>query len=241
MSEKYTLKLPAETITKAKEHGLYPLCVADTVESQFDGKGIPDSIGIYIGHTDKDTDELKSSIKDDEDASKLRKYIDAGLTVTKIYSQMTADKELKNVPYYFITYDVMESSKQEPTYTEDSCGYGTPINGHYRCRYEVLLGSEEYTRRMVFEEITVNISMYDWMTSLCDMIEDGIEDRDEEIMQHFSEGTDGETYFTMYDEVGSGVEVEFDRSEFESMIVSVRQLSCEFVEKKNNTERRALI
>lgn len=230
MSRKCTCKLPAETIARAKDHDLYPLIVEDEITAECNENEVPDTIGIYIGHVDKDTDKLTSNIKDDDDASKLRAYIDAGIAITKIFCQRTADNKLKNVPHYFIIFDVMESSKQEPTYTEDSCGYGTPLNGHYNCRYEVLLGSEEYTRRMVFETSSVNISMCSWLSDFMDMIQDGIDERDEYIMQHFKEGEDGEVYFTMYDEIGAGTEIEYDGNEFESMIVSVRQLACDFVD-----------
>lgn len=232
MSKECTCKLPAETIAKAKERNLYPLIVDDELTAKCEGNEVSDTIGLCIGCVDKDTDTLKSNIKDDDDASKLRAYIDAGIVTTKIFCQRAANNELKNVPHYFIIFDVMESSKQEPTYTESSCGNGTPLNGYYKCRYEVLLGSEEYTRRMVFETESVNISMYSWLSDLMDMIQDGIDERDEDIMQHFNEGEDGEVYFTMYDEIGSGVEIEYDNDEFESMIVGVRQLSCDFVDEK---------
>lgn len=224
MKKEFSVRLAEEIVMRAKDAGI-DLCVPVENKMTLDVKDncIPDVSGICIGKVNKDTDKLESNIKDDEDAEKLRAYIDNGLVVTKIFSQM---------PHYFMVYNVMESSKQRETYTESSVGFGMPINGHYECEYEVLLGSEEYTRRMVFKESSVNISMYDWLNSLMDNIEEGLEEEDEEIMKHFYKSFDGEAYFTMFDEVGLTAEVEFERNEFESMIVGIRQLSCEFVDDK---------
>lgn len=227
MERKYELRIADDVIERAKANELYPLCVPDVNNTTFDDKCVPDVVGVCIGNVNVETDKLESNIKGDEDASKLRGYIDNGLVVTKVLSQLS-EKELKNVPHYFMIYNVVGSSKYEQTYTEDTCGYGMPVDGHYKCRYEVLLGSDKYTRRMVFEEESVNVSMYDWLTSLMDTIENGIDERDEDIMQYFKECGD-DVCFTMFDEIGAEVTVEFDRCEFESMIVSVRQLSCEFV------------
>lgn len=232
MKKEYSVRLAEEVVMRAKDAGI-DLCVPVENKMTLDVKDncVPDVSGICIGKVNKDTDKLESNIKDDENAEKLRAYIDNGLVVTKVFSQMTEDrKELKNVPHYFMVYNVMESSKQRETYTESSVGFGTPINGHYECEYEVLLGSEEYTRRMVFKESSVNISMYDWLNSLMDNIEEGLDEEDEEIMKHFYKSFDGEVYFTMFDEVGLTAEVEFERAEFESMIVGIRQISCEFVD-----------
>lgn len=231
MERQYELRIADDVIERAKANGLYPLCVKDINSATFDDKCVPDVVGVCIGYVNVETDKLESNIKGDDDASKLRGYIDNGLVVTKVFSQRSG-KELKKVPHYFMTYNVVGSSKYEQTYTEDACGYGMPIDGHYKCRYEVLLGSDEYTRRMVFEEESANISMYDWLTSLMDKIEDGINERDEDIMQYFKKDEEG-VCFTMFDEVGIETTVEFERCEFESMIVGVRQLSCEFVYDKD--------
>lgn len=231
MKRESLIRLPEEVVVRARLAGIelcLPIENKMTIEVKDDC--LPDVSGVCIGHVDRNTDKLVSNIKDDEDAVKLRAYIDKDLVVTKIFSQMTDNKELKNVPYYFMVYNVLESSSNRATHTESSVGYGVPMGGHYECEYEILLGNEDYTRRMVFKESSVNISMYDWLTSLMDTIEDGIEVKDESIMQHFYESYDGEVCYTMFDNVGMATECEFDRDEFESNIVGVRQLSCEFID-----------
>lgn len=228
MENKFTLKLPENIVLKAKAAGI-TLCCPEENEMilSLHENCIPDIHGVCIGHVDKDTDILVSNIKGDDAADELRRYIDEGLVTTKIFCQIPeGTKELKNVPYYFVVYDVMESSAQRATYTEESSGNGTPLNGHYECEYEILLGVDEYTRRMVFKQKTVNISMYDWLQNLVDELESG----NEYIGEHFYKDEDDNVYYTMFDEVGISTEVEFNPDEFASMIVSVRQISCEMVD-----------
>lgn len=226
MEREYILKLPEETVKLAKEKGV-ELCLStdNIAKNDLPDNAVPDVTGVCIGYVDKDTDKLVSYIKNDTDGSVLREHINAGLTVTKVFSQMTSDnKKRKDVPYYFIVYDVMASSKQRPTYTEMTSGYGVPTNGGYECEYEILLGMEEYTRRMVFKYRSVN-SMYNWLLCLLAMIED----EDDSVSDNFYRNAEGELCFTMFDNVGITTEVAFDMFEFESMIVGIRQLSCRFV------------
>lgn len=228
MEKKFALKLPENIVLRAKAAGITICCPEETeVTMDLHENCTPDVHGVCIGHVDKDTDALVSNIKGDESAEQLRSYIEAGLLTTKVFCQIPdGTKELKNVPYYFLVYDVVESSIQKATYTENSAGNGTPLNGHYECEYEILLGVDEYTRRMVFKQKTVNVSMYDWLQNLVD----DLESDNEYIGEHFYKDEEDNVCYTMFDEVGMSTAVEFNPDEFASMIVSVRQLSCEMID-----------
>lgn len=238
---KLNLKLPEHILAIAEKENI-KLClpVTNSTQTSYRDHAIPDVVGVRIGYVDKNTDKLVSLIKDDDDGEKLRHYIDSGLVTTKMLTQMTEFNELKHVPHYFIIYDVVESSKFRNTYLECGPGDGIPINGHYACEYEILLGSEEYTRRMIFKTNSVNIPMCEWLESFLEELFDSVEDdefEDEEMAAQFykkdSEYDNEEVYcFTMFDEVGMPLEIEFNESEFKSMLLSIRQISCNFVDEK---------
>lgn len=222
-----TLRLPESTINKAKEAGIelsFPLTTS--VQLKIKDNAVPDVSGVCIGHANKNTGVLESFIdNDDKYSSILQSYIDNKLVDIRNFSQRNDEGKLVDVPHFFIIYEVAESSKYRETYTEDASGYGMPLSGHYECEYEVLLGTEEYTRRMIFKTETVNISMCEWLESLIEELENEFDDES----NNFYEDEYGRC-FTMFDNCGIATEIEFDIDEFKSMIVGVRQLSCKFIE-----------
>jgi len=182
-----------------------------------------------VGKVDVNTGKLVSNL-DKEGTALLEKYIENEIVVTKTFSQMNKEyTNLVNVPHYFVIYNVLESSANRPTYTGDSCGVGYPIDGHYEIEYEILLGSEDYTRRMVVKTSSVNIPLWELFHDLIEHIEENAEDEDE-IANQFYTNEDDEICFTMFDSIGNPTEIVLDADEFGAMIVGFRQLSCTFVE-----------
>lgn len=232
MKTELNLTLPQFILDTAKSHNI-KLCVPETNKSFLERRdnAIPDVIGVYIGMISPNTDQLISRIKDDNDNQILQKYIDLGLVITKNFCVSTDNDELKDVPYYFIPYHVKESSKYTETYTEDGPGYGHPINGHYICQYEILLGTENYTRQMIFKTDSVNINLTDWLNNLLEEIEDASWCPKEEMPNNnLYVNNDRNICFTVFNEIGSPQEVVCESmSEFKSMIRGIRQISCDFV------------
>ena len=231
MNKELNVQVSPDVLSKAKQNNIdFPFSetTIGTIHSSSHDDGIPDKIGICIGKLEDGA--YTSNIVNDDDAAKLKQYIDHGLVMSKKFTKME-EHDLKDYFLYFIPYNVIESSANRPTYTEESCGYGTPLSGHYECEYEILLGSEEYTRRMVFKANSVNISMYEWLKDLEDALDD-LDEAEDDIKNHFYQVEDEDTYwaFSMFDEIGTSTTVELNVSEFLSMIVGVRQLSCKFID-----------
>lgn len=231
MKREFNVHVANEIVSEAEKAGIkLVMPVKNSVEMQIKDTAIPDRTGICIGKGDNEN--MESYIKNDDSCEELKKYIELGLVETKIFCQRIDDK-LCDVPHYFFMYEVDESLANRPTHTEDSCGVGTPITGHYDCEYEILLGSEEYTRRMLFKTSSVNISMYEWIKDLEDQLYD-LDDAEDEIKSQFFKAENEESeetwMFTMFDNVGLQTDVEVDTDEFLSMIVGIRQLSCTFVD-----------
>lgn len=233
MKKEFKVHIATENILKANNAGV-DIIMPKThiVTMSLHSNAIPDRVGIYVGRfTDGG---YQSNLDSDETAAVLKTYIEQGLVETKVFSQLIGGK-LIDIPHYFFMYEVDESIGNRPTYTEDSCGYGLPLTGHYECEYEILLGSEEYTRRMVFKTKSVNISMYEWISALESELED-LEYADEDVKSQFylekedEDDEDGCWMFTMFDNFGLPVEVDFDTDEFLGMIVGIRQLSCRYID-----------
>ena len=233
----FKVHVAPDTILAAKSAGI-KLVVPETntIIVEVNSTAIPDRTGIYVGKGEGDS--MESNIVNDDDCRRLSRYIEFGLVETKVFCQRI-DNELCNVPHYFFMYEIDDSLANRPTYTEDHCGEGTPITGHYECEYEILLASEEYTRRMLFKTSSVNISMYEWLKDLESELED-LDEADDEIKEQFIKLKDDDDddfeeddwVFTMFDNVGLATDVPFEIDTFLSMIVSVRQLSCKFVDSK---------
>lgn len=129
-------------------------------------------------------------------------------------------------------YDIKESSKNEPTETEDYISRGIYINGYHKCRYELLFAADGMTSRVVVEYKTNNIPMYDFITSLEDDITDILEDDFDE--DNIFYGIIKNSEIMMFDEFGRGNNIEIENAEdLTAMLASVRMLSCEFVEEND--------
>lgn len=228
------LKIPDEILAIAKINNI-KLCIPETHHVAIPAHDIPDVYGVMIGKQDRNTDQLISNITDDENCTILQKYIKLGLATAKTFYQSTDNDELRNVPHYFVLYDVLESSKHRPTYTEDGPGDGYPMNGYYTCQYEILLGIENFTRRMLFETKSVNQNMGDWIKDLIDNVKTAFNNPDELDntlkLKDYLHIKDDTITITMFDEVGIPSDIECESaSTFLSFIRSIRQIDCTFVE-----------
>lgn len=241
MPQNLTLKQPKRILDIAKGNNIN-LCVPETNHMTITGHAIPDVHGICIGKKDANTGKLISNIKNDDNGAILKKYIKLGLAATKTFAQRTDSNELKNVSHYFMLYNVLESSKYKPTHTEDGPGNGFLINGYYVCQYEVLLGVEDFTRRLVFKTRTNNISMSEWISSLSGSLEDAFDNQDFEIpefpeLKDYIQIQDDIVSITMFDNVGIASHIECESAAtFLSMIRSIRQIDCKFIDETTHKD-----
>lgn len=236
----YNVHTNPKTVEIALRHGI-KLCIPETntVTMQLPENYIcPDVSGVRIGYEDVNTKTLISNIKGDEDASLLKRYIDLGLVQEIHLNQLDKNNNLTSTNHYFFVYEIDSSSKYKPTSLDGGPGYGIPINGHYKCQYEILLASDNYTRRMLFTAESTNIPMCEWINEFIETIEilkdyvnDDSSDADESMKEYADQFymLNGQLYYTMFDAVGNPIDVELDASEFKANIVSIRQISCKFV------------
>lgn len=247
---KYSVHTNARTKILAKANNI-DLCMPDTNSvtiSLPENVIYPDVSDIRIGYEDVNTKELISNIKGDDDASQLKKYIELGLVKTLRLNQLNKDRKLTTTEHYFFIYEIDESPKYKPTTLEGGPGFGMPINGYYKCTYEVLLADDEHTRRMLFTTKSINIPMCDWIAEFIETIEDlktipreDIKEFDDDIydesfkeyVDQFYVNNENQLCYTMFDAVGNPIEVEFDVHEFKSIITSIRQIDCEFIDNDN--------
>lgn len=168
----YSVHTNTKTKILAKANNI-DLCMPDTNSvtiSLPENVIYPDISGIRIGYEDVNTKKLISNIKDDEDASQLKKYIELGLVKTLCLNQLNKDHKLTTTEHYFFIYEIDESPKYKPTTLKGGPGFGMPINGYYKCTYEVLLADNEHTRRMLFTTKSINIPMCDWITEFVETL-----------------------------------------------------------------------
>ena len=240
MLDKLHLRLDS-AITDAVDNNLVPLIIprtnTATPMSKSACRAIPDQLGVCIGRKNCDG-RLIPNIKSDEDCAMLKAYIDNELVIKKNFTQIINGELYEDLTSYYVIYNVDESSRNRPTYDKTSCGYAIPINGYHKCEYELLLTSGNgYTRRMVVTVNNKNTGMYDFITELEDQIA-CLDNADEAIKNCFFKEPDPEEeddktpvwQFTMFDDIGYPESFRVNTREFLSMIASIRQLSCEFVE-----------
>lgn len=241
---KTKIELPHHILQIIQQNAI-KLCVNATQEittpdSAIPDNAVPDTIGVCIGQKDANTGALISNLKNDKNGNILKKYMQLGITSEKTFTLMDENNELKDVPFYFINYDVPESTKHIPTFTQDSPGNKCPINGHYACQYEILLGTNNLTRRMTFQTSSVNESMTEWLENLLEEIETCANSPNvlkNTNIKHAFYLCNNHLYFTMFDEIGIPVDIECSNmTEFKSMIRSIRQLSCKFIENQDRNE-----
>lgn len=207
----------------------------------------PDTFGISIGRRDVETGEYESFFKEDFENGNI-KCFDEYKEKCNLYEKREVihdiqSNELKRVVDYYIMYDIKESSKNRPTETMNHVDTSVCVNGYYSCEYELLFAYEGNTRRIVVPFSSNNIPMHNFISMFEDYANDAM-DGDYEPNNPFKdiieieagEEEPEETYYglLMFDAVGEPQTIEFESVEdFLSMLVSVRLLSCTFVERKN--------
>lgn len=206
------------------------------INLKFDGKVIPDSYGKCIGRYCINDDTYESFFKKDCEANNTL-YFDIYKGACKNirenrHSILIKDYEEKEVIDYFVMYDIAESTKNFPTEIENYISRGFYMNGYHKCKYELLFAADGLTSRIVIEYKTNNIPMYDFITSLEDDITDILEDDFDE--DNIFYGIIKNSEIMMFDEFGRGNNIEIESAEdLTAMLVSVRMLSCEFVEEND--------
>lgn len=128
-------------------------------------------------------------------------------------------------------YDILESSKNRPTVTDEFPYVSYCQGGYYECEYELLLTCGDATRRLVIPQNTVNVPMISLLSNIEDEIRDildGFPDEDNNFTDVLKL-MDGYYEIVMFDAYGIPVNIEIQNvDDFVNMIVSARQIKCEF-------------
>nr|DAH72749.1 MAG TPA: hypothetical protein [Bacteriophage sp.] len=197
---------------------------------------IPDTYCVCIGRMDTKDGSLESYIKKDSENGntiEFDKIKNAIELLEKEHEIFIFDNgESKKIIDYYVPYDIEESSKNKPTIVDNHVD-NEYTYGHYEAEYELLLTCDEATRRIIIKHNSVNIPMVEFLESIEDEVEAVLyNDYDED--NEFAKILDSQDdYYTvaMFDEYGDVHDVVIDYpEEFVSMIVSVRQIKCEFIE-----------
>lgn len=221
-------------ITAIAREDLSNICnglIPNEIHLELRGQIVPDSYGEKIGQYDIEKESYTSYFKKDKEAGNtdcFDAYRNSGCVKERRH-EIYSEDEIKEVIDYYLMYDIKESSKNEPTEIEDYINRGYCINGNYRCRYELLFAADGFTTRVVVEYKTNNTPMYDLIKDLEYDITDALEnDSDEENIFY---GIIKNHEIMMFDEYGCGNNVEIENADdLTAMLVSVRMLSCEFIE-----------
>ena len=208
------------------------------------GNAFPDTNGECIGRYDEDTGEYESFFKKDKDEGNTRLF-DQYREKCNLYKRrrtlfVTDNYTEKHVIEYYVMYNIQESSKNRPTEIDDHVSHSICINGNYKCEYELLFAEEGMSRRIVAEYKSNNVPMYEFVNDLEYLVEEALEGDADESNPFFNvfsacEDCEGCHYFevTMFDKVGMNYNIGFEKAaDFMAMLVSVRLLSCEFIEDK---------
>lgn len=139
--------------------------------------------------------------------------------------------EEEHVIDYYVPYDIQESSKNKPTVTDEFLENAYLTEGYYECEYELLLTCGEATRRLVIPQRTVNVPMISLLSNIEDEIRDilyGYQDEDNDFADVL-ELVDEHYEIKMFDDYGIPANIEINHADdFVNMIVSARQIKCEF-------------
>lgn len=206
--------------------------------------GCPDTFYQIIGRKNLSTGEYESFFTADKENNTLDKF-NACLNNLNLVEEQRCivDYETltdKNVIDYFVPYDIKESTKNIPTYTEDYVGTDFVMNGSYKATYEILLtAGENITRRFTITHNAVNVPMVDILSDVEEMIEEAFNqesDSDNPFSSMFifpdEDKFDDNDYceINMFNEYGQISSIEINSvSQVMSMIVSIRQIGCEFI------------
>lgn len=215
------------------------LVLKNVVDLESKGTAIPDVYSICVGRKNIATDEFESFMVVDEENNTTAEFDKIRDSVTLLEREHTvynlSTGEEKDVIDYCVPYDIKESSKNKPTVIDDHVEYGYLVGGHYYCEFELMLTCGDATRRIIVPYRTVNMSMIDFTEDIFDEAVEALdEDGDvESIFQSVFEERDGYHTLKMFDEFGNSGDVEINcAEEFTSMIVSIRQIKCEYIDDK---------
>lgn len=197
----------------------------------------PDSYGDYLGIYNKKTQKYESAFIRDQIAGNTEtfdKYRLYGNHIKKKETAYYTEGEIIPVIKFYEMYDIKESSKNKPTETKAHVDKSYCVNGYHKCKYELLFACDGMTLRIVVEYQTNNIPMYEFIGNLEDEIEDALNEADEDNLFY---GIIKDSKILMFDEFGHDEDIEIESAEdLISMLVSVRLISCEFIEKKENKQ-----
>lgn len=232
------MKITAVAMEDLKSKGLELL--PTEMELTVRGSAFPDTYGELIGRYDKSTEKFESFFVRDKEAGNT-KYFDEykdKCNLAKKHKNLFNRKDgtERQVVDYYVPYYIKESTKNTPTEIEDHVDNAICMNGHHKCKYELLFACEGMTRRCVFEYTSNNIPMYGFISELEDEVDDVLNKCCDKSNPFKNILTDCDGFFEimMFDEFGQNSNIEIDTaSELIAMLVSVRLLSCEFIEKAN--------
>lgn len=149
------------------------------------------------------------------------------------------DEDLERCTLYGIAYDIQESSKNIPTYTESIVGDAIPINGYYTCKVELLFSAgENYTRRIVIPVQTVNLTFLDILSDIREQLEIlydsqccGYKELNTLIQRVKDEFNEDVQQIVMFDTFGQAANIDIDsKTNFLAMLISARMLSITFTD-----------
>ena len=203
------------------------------------GNIIPDLYCITVGREYEDTGELESFFKSDKengDIEEFNKTLENCKTLLRkrktVFNVDT--NEEKAVIDYMVSYDIKESTKNVPTYTESYVDYSYTLNGNYLAKYELLFtAGDNITLRLTMEHKSNNVPMIEIIEEIKDLIFNAI-DVEEDSENPFSKVIKNHGDYNsiiMFDEFGNITDIEFENTdELCAMLVSIRQIACYFVE-----------
>lgn len=216
------------------------LILKNKIELKCRGTAIPDIYADRIGRKNVDTGEFESFFKVDaekDNTAEFDRFLDNVTLLERecaVFDMETFEEE--HVIDYFVPYDIQESSKNRPTVTDEFPENAYLTEGYYECEYELLLTCGEATRRLVIPQRTVNVPMISLLSNIEDEIRDilyGCPDDD----NNFADVLElvGEHYeIKMFDDYGIPVNIEINHADdFVNMIVSARQIKCEYSENED--------
>ena len=211
------------------------LVLPNKLELDCRGTEIPDIYADRIGRKNVDTGEFESFFKVDNENCNTEEFDRFRENVTLLEKERTVFShetlEEKNVIDYYVPYDIQESSKNRPTVTDEFPESGYLTEGYYECEYELLLTCGEATRRLVIPQRTVNVPMISLLSNIEDEIRDildGFPDEDNNFADVL-ELMDDHYEIKMFDDYGIPANIEINHADdFVNMIVSARQVKCEF-------------
>ena len=199
------------------------------------GTAFPDIYADRIGRKNVDTGEFESFFKVDAekgDTAEFDRFRENVALLEKEHTVFSREtREGKNVIDYYVPYDIQESSKNRPTVIDEFPESSYLTEGYYECEYELLLTCGEATRRLVIPQRTVNVPMISLLSNIEDEIRDildGFPDEDNNFADVL-ELMDDCYEIKMFDDCGMPANIEINHADdFVNMIVSARQVKCEF-------------